>query len=110
MSELITPEHCSACIYCYTLIDDYTPTLRIVSKDVLAENITVTVEWTQQVYATYHVTVVPLVPIVLTGSTSCQLTIPYNMEYNLTVEATAPCRSNTTALIRIDYGETRLVI
>ena len=83
----------------------YTPILRVFSEEYSADNITVTVEWTQQVYATYNVTVVPLVPIVFTGSTRCQLTIPYNTEYNLTVEAAAPCRANTTALIRLNYGE-----
>ena len=63
-------------------------------------------EWYQlTVYSTYTVTVVPLMPIVFTGSTSCRLTIPYNTEYNLTVEAAAPCRPNTTASIRLKYGE-----
>ena len=83
-------------------------TLRIASEDYSPDNVTVTVEWTQlAVYAKYTVTVVPLVPIVSTGSTNCQLTISYNMEYNLTVEATiaAPCRLNATAVIRLKYGE-----
>ena len=96
---------CSDCIYCYTLIDHYTLTLRVTSKEYSADNVTVTVEWTQQLYATYDVTVVPLVvPIVFTGSTSHKLTIPYNTEYNLTVEAAAPCGPNTTALIRLKCG------
>ena len=63
-------------------------------------------EWTQLVvYSIYNVTAVPLVPIVFTGSTSYQLTIPYNMEINLTLEAIAPCRSNTTANIRLKYDQ-----
>ena len=70
-----------------------------------ADNVTITMEWSQLAYATYRVTVVPAVSIVITGSTRCQLTIPYNMEYTLTIEATAPCRPNTTALIRLKYGE-----
>ena len=78
-------------------------------SEYLTDNVTVTVEWTQQVYATYNVTVVPLVPIVFTGSTSCQLTIPYNTEYNLTIEAAAPCRSNATAFIRLNYGKVWLL-
>jgi hypothetical protein len=64
------------------------------------------VEWTQQeLYATYNVAVVPLVSIVFTESISRRLTIPYNKEYNLTVEVTAPCRPTTTALIKLKYGE-----
>ena len=95
----------------YAPIDHYTPTLRIVSEDYSASNVTVTVEWDQlTVYSTYTVTVVPLVPTVFTGSTSCRLKIPYNTEYNLTVEAAAPCRSNTsTASIRLKYGEDSII-
>ena len=86
-----------------TLIDNHTLTLRIVSEDYTHNNVTITVEWGQLiVYSTYTVTVVPMVPIVF-GSTSCRLTIPYNMEYNLTVEAAAPCRTRT-ANIGLQYG------
>ena len=88
------------------IIDHYTPILRIVSADHSASNVTVTVEWTHQAYARYDVTVVPAVSIVITGSTRRQLTIPYNVNHTLTVEATTPCRPNTTtALIRLKYGE-----
>jgi hypothetical protein len=88
----------------YALIGHYPPTLRIISKDYSADNVTVTVEWSQQAYVTYNVTVVPMISIVFTGNTSCQLTIPYNMEYNLIVEATAPCRPNTTSSILLKHG------
>jgi hypothetical protein len=93
----------------YALLDHLSPTLRIVSEilEYSADNVTVTVEWNQlELYATYNVTVVPLAPIVfiITGSSSRQLTIPYNTEYNLTVKAIAPCRPNTTAIIKLKYG------
>ena len=91
-------------MYYYTLIEHYTPTLGIVAEEYSADNVTVTVEWTQHVYTTYDVRVVPQVLIVFTGSMSLQLTIPYNTEYNLTVEATAPCRPYATALIGLKYG------
>ena len=71
-----------------------------------ANNVTVTVEWEQQEGEIFTIRVVPPVPIVLSGgSTSCQLTIPYNSEYNLTVEASVLCQPNATALIRLNYGE-----
>ena len=89
----------------YTPIIDRYPLTSRNTSEYSADNVTVTVEWTQQVYTTYDVTVVPPVPIVFTESTSCQLTISYNTEYNLTVEAAAPCRPNTTALLRLNYGE-----
>ena len=80
-------------------------TLGIVSEEYSADNVTVTVEWTQFVYAIYNAIVVPTVPILFIGSTSCRLTIPYNTEYNLTVEAAALCRPNATAFRRFYYGE-----
>ena len=62
-------------------------------------------ELAQQVHASYLSTVVPSdVSIITTGSTSRQLTIPYNMEYNLSIVATTPCRPNATAVIKLDYG------
>ena len=87
-------------------IDQYTPTLRVTSE-YKADNITVIVEWTQQVAATYTVSVIPLALINFTGSTSRQLTISYNTEYNFSVEATvtAPCRVTATAFIILHYGE-----
>ena len=69
-----------------------------------ADNITITVEWAQQVGVVYATTVLPMVPLMFIGSTSLRLTIPYNTEYNFSVEAVGPCRSNTTAVIRLRYG------
>ena len=78
--------------------------MRIVSKDYGAANVTVTVEWAHLEGAVYNVKVLP--SLAITRSTnSFQVIIPYNTEYNLTVEASAPCRMNTTALIRLNYGE-----
>jgi hypothetical protein len=107
VSEAITSLLC-LCIQLCALIGHNSLILRITSQEYSADNVTVTVEWTQRtLYATYHVTVLPMVPIDLesTGSTSCQLTISYNAEYNLTVDTTAPCRPNTAVLIRLKYGE-----
>ena len=77
------------------------------SEEYEADYITVSVEWAQQVGTMYTVRVLPLplVPIMATGSTSRQLTISYNTVYNLSVEATAPCRANATAFIRLHYGK-----
>ena len=88
------------------LLEHYTPLLRVTSVKYSAENVTVTVEWSQlAVYARYDVTVVPAVSIVIAGSTRRQLTIPYNVNHTLTVETTTPCRPNTSALIGLKYGE-----
>ena len=82
----------------------YTPVLNI-SEQYAAENVTVTVEWSQQVGATYSVRVLPLVPIMFNEYTSYQLTVSYNMKHNLSVVANAPCRIGTSAFITLNYGE-----
>ena len=81
--------------------------LDVTSEEYEVDNITVIVEWTQQAIlgAVYTVRVSPPVSIMFTGSTSHQLTISYNTEYNLSVETTAPCRANATAFIGLSYGE-----
>ena len=87
----------------YWVTDLNISTLRIVSEDYGAANVTVTVEWTQLVDAVYNVKIMPSVAITRSMN-SCKLTIPYNTEYSLSVEAATPCRPNTTALIRLNYG------
>ena len=66
---------------------------------------TVTVEWPQQLGATYTViAVVPLAPITSVSSRVGQLTLSYNIKYNLSVVAATHC-GNTTAFIGLHYGE-----
>ena len=77
--------------------------LRITSKVFRADNVTVTLEWSSIFGASYIVKISPLMLVMHTGNTSHQLTIPYNAEYNLTVETVAPC-GNTTALMGLKYG------
>ena len=71
----------------------------------MADNITVTVEWGQQVGITYCARVTPLAPLIFIGTTNHQLVLEYNMEYNFTVVATAPCRPNVTTISTLTYGE-----
>ena len=65
-------------------------------------------EWipVQQAEVMYFTRISPLVPVImLAESTSRQLTISYNTEYNLSVEVVIPCRPNATAFITLYYGE-----
>ena len=85
----------------------YTPTLRVISEEYGVENVTVTLEWAQQVGVTYTGKIIrlsPLAPTLSAGSNSQQLILSYNIEYNLSVVAVIPC-GNATAFIRLDYGE-----
>ena len=93
-------------IHDYILIDiQYVPLLSI-SEVYSANDVTVTVEWAQQVGAVYNVRVSPPVPLMVTGSTSRQLTISYNTKYILRVEAVPPCRVDATAStnLTLNYG------
>ena len=86
------------------IIDQYTPTLFNISEEYSADNITVTVEWAKLVGATYNTRVSPLV-LITNESTSLQLLLQYNIEYNLSVVTVAPCGDNATAVIALHYGE-----
>ena len=84
----------------------YSPTLNVTKVQYSIDNVTVTVEWTQQGGITYAIEISPFIPLIFTGNTSHELTILYNTEYNFSVEAVAPCRENVTASIKLKYGET----
>ena len=84
----------------------YTPILRVSDKHYETDVVIVTVEWTpQEGVLRYTTSVSPLTSIAVTGNSSRQLTISYNTDYNLSVEAAPPCRPNPTAVIAFKYGE-----
>jgi hypothetical protein len=81
-----------------------------VSEEYRADScsISVVVEWTRREGVSYNITIVPMVPVTYTGSTSVQLIVSYNTEYNVSLEASAVCqRSIASRHIRIPlfYGE-----
>lgn len=79
--------------------------MHVTSKEYDADNVTITVEWTQLVGITYTAGVSPpgLVPLTLSESTSLRLVLKYNTEYNLSVVASS-CGVNATAVITLNYG------
>ena len=96
-------------LICNTVIK-YTPTLSIFHEYYGPDNVTVTVEWTQQEGATYDVRISPLAPVLVTnGDTSHQIIVLYNTEYNLTVVAVTVC-GNVTTSRTLNYGEISLTI
>ena len=74
-------------------------------EEYLAENVTVTVEWIQQLGAVYNTSVFPSASLMFNGSSSVQLVLEYNTEYNISVVAVGPCGVNATAVITLNYGE-----
>ena len=89
----------------------HTPVLSV-SEEYQADNVTVTIMWAPAELMddiTFSTKVSPLVPIIPTGSTSRQLIILYNAEYNLSVVAVTPC-GNVTTSVTLNYGEAKLVV
>ena len=84
-----------------TLTGPSTPTLSIVSENFTADNVTVTVEWTQQVGAMHNTTVTLLPPAssLFTGSNGQNLTLLYNTGYNFSVVAFTRCESATASIV-----------
>jgi hypothetical protein len=72
-----------------------------------ANNVTVTVEWIQQVGAVYNFSVLPPAPLIFISSSSVQLVLEYNTVYILSVViAVASCGVSTETFIALSYGET----
>ena len=85
---------------------------RVVSEEYYGvDNVIVTAEWAQQAgVSNYTTRISPVAPSALSiGSTSLQLTLLYNTEYNLSVVAVTPC-GNATSFIRLHYGENTMYI
>ena len=76
------------------------------TEEYRADGVSVVVEWTQQESVSYNVTIIPMVPVIIhTGSTSVQLTVSYNTEYNVSLEASAVCQSIVSSNITLFYGK-----
>ena len=69
------------------------------------DNITVLVEWIHQTGVSYNITTVPMVPMMYSGSTSVQLIVSYNIEYNVSLKAATVCQRVTISHIQLLYGE-----
>ena len=87
---------------------EYTPRLTVSTEHYDADNVTVTVEWTQRKGVIYRATLLPSIPSITNTIIihDQPLVLQYNTEYNFSVEAVAPCGSNATASIQLYYGKT----
>ena len=76
------------------------------SEEFGADNVTVTVEWTQEEGAIlYGIIIVPQEPMTSIGDSSIQLTLLYNTNYSVSVEAALPCQHQAHGHIMLFYGE-----
>ena len=90
-------------------VDLDVPDLKTISKEFGADNVTVTVEWTQQAAVMYTPRIVPLDLIMSfpigSSSQQIQLILSYDISYNFSIEASAPCKPIVTGFIELYYGE-----
>ena len=75
------------------------------SEEYRADSIAVIIEWTQWEDASYNITIIPMVPMIHTGSTSVQLIASYNTEYSVSLEASTVCQSIGSSNITLFYGK-----
>ena len=75
------------------------------SEEYRADSIAVIIEWTQREGVSYNITIVPTVPMIYTGSTSVQVIVSYNTEYNVSLEASTVCQSIVSSNITLFYGK-----
>ena len=76
-----------------------------ISEEYRADSISVVVEWTQQKSVSYNITIIPMVPVIYTGSTSVQLIASYNTEYSVSLEASTVCQSIVSSNTSLFYGK-----
>ena len=71
-----------------------------------AEHVTVTLEWVAEPLVTYNVTVVPdsLRQSWITGNSSFNMTLSYNILYNVRIMATQ-CKKKSTNVYTLHYGK-----
>ena len=92
-----------------------------ISSQVLSEKfknngVTVTIEWTEESshYLYNIINVMPqpaMEPVFSIGSTTAELNVLYDVEYNVTITAIPLCgRKNVTSTIQLLYGECIIII
>ena len=85
-------------------MDTVVPRASVSLKQMETDSVTVILEWVQENGTSYNVSVVPQASIRFTRSTSIQLTVLYNVLYNVSIVASL-CGQNTTGISVLSYGE-----
>ena len=69
------------------------------------ENITVILDWSQEMDVSYSVIVDPEVPVTFIERARVQLLLSYNIQYNASVMATRCPHLTNTVFVELSYGE-----
>ena len=72
-----------------------------------ADNVLVMLDWAPEDGVSYSVTTIPPVAVVFNASTSVQLVLHYNTQYNVSILATLCGQSDTTITVYhvLNFGE-----
>ena len=87
------------------LIGVTSPKSSIVSEELSANNISVTVEWTLEEGVEYNISVIPLAPVAIIENFIVQLILLYNTEYNVSLETFTACQREASSVVQLFYGE-----
>lgn len=79
-------------------------TASVTSEDHGVDNISVTVEWSQDEGVQYNVSVTPSIPITIIER-RIELLLLYNIEYNVSLEAVTACQSEASTILQLFYGK-----
>ena len=82
-----------------------TITVDITATEYGLDNVTVSIDWNQEVGVSYNISTFPSATITFKRSTGAELTVAYNIEYILKLQANTSCRNNATASLVLNYGE-----
>lgn len=77
------------------------------SEEYKADSVAVTLEWTQEGGVPYNISIIsitPEVPIEYIGHTQVNLSLIYNTEYNVSVQATLTCQNQVPSHFQLFYG------
>ena len=86
--------------------------ITIESEQLNKENVMVVLKLTEEIVSdsslsfSYHISIIPPLPIRFLGRTRAQITIPYNSHHNVTFVDTTPCKEdNVTSSVVLYYGK-----
>ena len=91
----------------YHFVDAANCSVRITSEQYRSDDVQLSVKLFQHKHMTFNPSILPRVPMNFNGSTmsSFQVTLLYNVKYNLSVECKFLCRDNMITHMELHYGE-----
>ena len=70
-----------------------------------SDAVTLVLEWTQENSYSYNISAVPQVAMIYIGNTSIQLTVPYNMLFNVSITALLCGQNHVTTTVTLVYSK-----